>query len=379
MKRVLCLTMLCCFSGQAEEPVVRVQSIKPADGTGKSKLLQKRPGDAASFPVSVNTTGYLKDHFITDQNTLAALEFLIGGRVGINKDTDIEIVSERSVADGNVEVKRIILKNGSLWVKADAKQLKQPLEIQTNGGALGIKGTEFTVDQEEDGTVQVCCFESNSQLGGVEIRDTAGQVVGVAKPGDEYRIHRQRKAQIQRFKNVQEFRQKILGGRRFNQMLKNEYFAKRFLGELGKYPPANLSRAYHYAQTHPRLVKNSSARWRKMRNNQRRAQAPGFPSQLNPDASDTALSQASPHPSFSWRGVAADGYVVTVSRDAEGNEVLFTDRVKQTVLNYPADMRPLEPGRYYWRVIPVNAQDQPVLEASQAEFLVEGPSQSGFK
>ncbi|MBT9585470.1 FecR domain-containing protein [bacterium] len=379
MKHALYLTMLCCFSGQAEEPVVRVQSIKPADGSGKSTLLQKRPGDTASYPVSVNTTGYIKDHFMTDQNTLAALEFLIGGRVGINKDTDIEIVSERSVADGKTEVKRIILKNGSLWVKADAKQLKQPLEIQTNGGAMGIKGTEFTVDQEEDGTVQVCCFESNSELGGVEIRDAAGQVVGVARPGDEYRIHRQRKAQIQRFKNVQEFRQKILSGRRFSQMHKDEYFAKRFMGDVGKYPSVDKARAYHYAQNHPRLVKNSSARLRKMRNNQRRAQAFSFPSQLNPDASDAALSQASQHPRFSWRGVAADGYVVTVSRDAESNEVLFTDRVKQTSLSYPADMRPLDPGRYYWRVIPVDAQDQPVLEASQAEFLVEGPSQSGPK
>jgi hypothetical protein len=376
VKRLFCLALLGCLPAGAEDPVIRVQSIKPADGKGQSILRQKRPGDAQSYPVSVNTTGYVKDHFMTDTNTLAALEFLIGGRVGINKDTDIEIVNERSVADGSLEVKRIILKNGSLWVKADAKALKQPLEIQTNGGVMGIKGTEFTVDQEEDGTVQVCCFESNSSLGGVEIRDEAGQVVGLARPGDEVRVHRQRKPLWKRSQNVKEFRQKVLGGGRFRQMSRDEYFSKRFLGELGFYPPAAKARAYHFAQAHSQVERDPSGRWRKLRGAARRNQrlVANFPSQLNPDANDPGLGPVGPHPNFSWRGVPkADGYVVTVSRDSEGSEVVFTDRVKRTHLAYPTRMRPLAPGRYSWRVIPVDSSDQPVHEASQTEFVVQAP------
>jgi hypothetical protein len=68
------------------------------------------------------------------------IEFLIGGRVSVNGATAVEIVNERSVADFQTGAKRSIKKHLSLWMKADAKTLKQPLEIQTNGGVLGIRG-----------------------------------------------------------------------------------------------------------------------------------------------------------------------------------------------------------------------------------------------
>ena len=71
---------------------------------------------------------------------LVTIEFFIGGRVSVNKDTSVEIVNERAVADQNVSMKRWFLKNAALWIKADAATLKQPIEIQTNGGTIGIKG-----------------------------------------------------------------------------------------------------------------------------------------------------------------------------------------------------------------------------------------------
>ena len=48
------------------------------------------------------------------------------------------IVSERSVADDHVEIKKIIRRLPGMWAKM--AKLKEPLEIQTNGGVLGIKG-----------------------------------------------------------------------------------------------------------------------------------------------------------------------------------------------------------------------------------------------
>jgi hypothetical protein len=80
------------------------------------------------------------DRVRTGPDILMALEFLIGGRVGINESTEVVIDSERSVADHNTPTYRVLLKNFALWTKADAKALKQPLEIQTNGGTMGIKG-----------------------------------------------------------------------------------------------------------------------------------------------------------------------------------------------------------------------------------------------
>ena len=93
----LTLGLLLLGPSFADEPVVRVQSIAKATDSGSTLLVQKRPGDPKGYPVTMNCTGYVKDHYITDANTVAALEFLIGGRVGINKNTDIEIVNERSV------------------------------------------------------------------------------------------------------------------------------------------------------------------------------------------------------------------------------------------------------------------------------------------
>ncbi len=363
----------------AEEPVLRVQSIQAVDPKGQTQLLQKRPEDSKSYPVTINATGYVQDHFVTNSNTLAALEFLIGGRVGINQSTDVEVLSERSVGDSQLPVKRMVLKGGSMWVKADAKTLKQPLEIQTNGGVMGIRGTEFTVHEEEDGTVEVNCFESNSQQGGVEIRDLSGQLVGTARPGDQVRVHRSRRPVFRRFQNIAQYRQQILNGRRFQSLGRNAYFNKRFLGGLGTMPSPEMARAYFRAQQHRQLERNPYSRYHRTNpaHPGRRKAAMAFismtfPSRLRPDSSDPGQTPVGPFPRFDWLGVPrADGYLLTISRDEAGQENVFTQRVKNSKASYPPFMRPLPSGRYYWRVTPVDAQDNPVLEASQTTFEVQ--------
>jgi hypothetical protein len=122
----------------ATNPTARMQSLVSVGPKGSKPGVTVRR-DGKDYAASVNSTLQTGDFVTTDDHTLAAAEFLIGGRVGINKSTDIEMVNERSVADGRISLKRAILKNGSLWLKADAKALKQPIEIQTNGGILGIK------------------------------------------------------------------------------------------------------------------------------------------------------------------------------------------------------------------------------------------------
>ena len=81
---------------------------------------------------------WIGDQIITDKNTVLAIEFIIGGRVGINIDSWVTIVSERSVADSTISVKKIILRKAGMFAKM--ARLKEPLEIQTNGGVIGIKG-----------------------------------------------------------------------------------------------------------------------------------------------------------------------------------------------------------------------------------------------
>lgn len=121
----------------ANEPTGRMLDIKPTRKGLTASVTVIRDGVTYSGPV--NSTLQKGDIITTGPDTLAAVEFLIGGRVGINADTQVVMVNERAVADGALSIKRTLLKNAALWVKADAKRLKEPIEIQTNGGILGIK------------------------------------------------------------------------------------------------------------------------------------------------------------------------------------------------------------------------------------------------
>lgn len=389
MMRSSTLVFFCLFLGSragAEEAVLRVQSIRPTT-PGKIAVLQQRRGsDSKAYPVSENSTGYVKDHYLTDPNTLAALEFLIGGRVGINSNTEIEVVNERSVADG-APVKRVILSSGSVWVKADGKTLKQPLEIQTNGGVMGIKGTEFTAEVQSDGRTRVCCFESNSQLGGVEIRDPSGAVLGVARPGDDYQFDLRSAPVVQHYDDIQRFRSETLH-RSFDLMLNNPMF-QQFFGEAGEHLAFGVNTAYQATNMVADLqngplapvmglsqqvqTKGASLQtlidWGQSLENPPPPAAANFPQALGPDGPQPA----GPYPSFRWTGLSGcSGYVVMLGRDSQLQDLVYTGRAARPPLAYPAAMRPLEPGTYHWRVIPVDERNQPIsgLRGAQASFSV---------
>ena len=71
----------------------------------------------------------------TAPNTVLAFEFLAGGRVGINTDSTVMIDNETTVSALG---RATLLDQASMWVKM--AKTTEPLEIQTNGGVMGIKG-----------------------------------------------------------------------------------------------------------------------------------------------------------------------------------------------------------------------------------------------
>ena len=79
------------------------------------------------------------DIIITGSSTDAAVEFLIGGRVGISAGSGVVITGERSVAvvPSTDHARHIFRKGGT---RSKNSTLNVPLEIQTNGGIYGIKG-----------------------------------------------------------------------------------------------------------------------------------------------------------------------------------------------------------------------------------------------
>lgn len=381
------LTAGLCY---ADEPVLRVQSIKAVEKGKASELKRQKAGETAYYPASVHSSGYIKDHFKTDANTVAALEFTIGGRVGINKNTDIEVVNERSVADGKTTVKRIIMKNGALWVKADSAKMKERLEIQTSGGIMGIKGTEFTVETSPTGPTEVSCFETKGE--GVEIRDLQGKLMGIAKPGDEYTLALKQAPVVKHYEDVEKFREDTLNGAEFREMFN---IFSNLMGTFGAYLPYGTSYGIYGANLAVNLITDPEATVTREAESYLNSQvgrlspiglpgislggggrkkeppAPDFPSKLSPDASqgDGIVNN---RPDFEWKEIRdVDGYVVMVSKDEQCNEVVFSERTRDHSLRYGTNRRPLDPGKYYWRIIPVDEDDKPVKRASQTYFTVQ--------
>ncbi len=124
---------------------------------GKS-LQAQREGKGKWDKAAVESPGFVKDHFKTDANTSAALDLFVGARVGVKKGSEIVLLSEDDagvVENGNV--RKIQVKSGGIWAKFEKQ--KAPVTIQTRGGVMGIKGTEFTVDESQDGQTQVILLE----------------------------------------------------------------------------------------------------------------------------------------------------------------------------------------------------------------------------
>jgi hypothetical protein len=122
-----------------DEPTVRLMSIKPIDPSKPTHVTIDRNGKI--YSAGENVTLQTGDIIKTDANTILSFEFLIGGRVGVNASTEVKLTGDRSIEDLNVSAKTHALKNWDVWVSgATAKTLKTPIEIQTNGGTMGIKG-----------------------------------------------------------------------------------------------------------------------------------------------------------------------------------------------------------------------------------------------
>ena len=74
----------------------------------------------------------------TSPTTVLAIHFVLGGEVGVDRGSTVQVVSERSVADVSSGIMRM-LGRGHIWANVSHEK-SQKLLIQTNGGVLGIKG-----------------------------------------------------------------------------------------------------------------------------------------------------------------------------------------------------------------------------------------------
>jgi len=93
--------------------------------------------DARFSVASVGDPLEIGDIVKTAPDTVAAIQFVIGGRVAINVGSAVRIVSERSVTDIDHNYWALIRGIPSHF---NFLKNRETILIQTNGGVMGIKG-----------------------------------------------------------------------------------------------------------------------------------------------------------------------------------------------------------------------------------------------
>lgn len=146
------------------------------------KLEHNKGGSQTWKEVKEKHMGFIKDHFRTDADTTAALELSVGGRIGLKKDSEIVLATQReakAVVDG--EVKEIKLEKGGMWAKFASQGEGKKVNIRTSGGVMGIKGTEFSIESTgTEGQTDIVLLE-----GEVDYQENNSETVHSLKPGQK--------------------------------------------------------------------------------------------------------------------------------------------------------------------------------------------------
>lgn len=93
---------------------------------------------------------YVNDVLKTDKGSYADVKFAIGGQVGVNENTTIQITGSRQVSSSGKEsfIQKIVITAGEIWAKITKQQ--EEMQFETKGGVIAIKGTEFVVEVNPD-------------------------------------------------------------------------------------------------------------------------------------------------------------------------------------------------------------------------------------
>lgn len=134
-------------SGNGKPPATskppKLPAIDPAKAKGRIKDISGGNvtviRDGQRYSVDKNTLLQAGDIIETGKGTLVLFEFSIGGRVGINSNARVEITGDREVTSSSTGPRKLTLQKGSMWAKP-AGVIDHPLEIQTNGGTMGVRG-----------------------------------------------------------------------------------------------------------------------------------------------------------------------------------------------------------------------------------------------
>jgi quercetin dioxygenase-like cupin family protein len=400
---IICLMVLPVFAqSKSKTPAKTTTQAKPAVTSEKPKTPEKEYGkDKIAEIVAIKgnldvsrddqktwseaqlrSAGYIYDFFKTNSTSVADLEFTIGGHVGINKNTVIEIVGIRDVKDVSKRtfLDKVKINTGAIWAKFQGQD--KSVKFETKSGVLAIKGTEFVIDEDPDKKeTTVSVLEGN-------VTYTTAQKEIEAKAGDKITIAWEQVPVVHQYKpeelrqecenNYKELYQNIKNILNFVSMAQS-FSGTSFVGSDTLYyaslaaevinNPAEAAKNYAISQASNYipgasilgdLINTSPSNEEKKK--------PDFPINLNPNQTDIDNKS----PVITWdKYEGAQSYLILVSPQEDMKDLYYAEEVNENMVQYPAWAKPLQNGiKYYWRVIAVS-DNKPISKASQTFFTVK--------
>lgn len=336
----------------ADNKLTPVGKIIDVDGP---VLMTNRMTEDRWYQGYVEMPTYLSERLKADSQTSATIQFYKGGRAVISPGTQVEVITTKSLQTLKVEV-------GTVWAKFD-KQESQ-FRIETAGGVMGIEGTEFFVEAEEDGETTLTVVEG-------QVRVMSGDDEKVVTGGEEANFRRGVR-RFQRFAagpgmTIRERReaafQKLgIEGKPFQRYILTRGLTKSKRGR-------QLNRLFYGKMA----LRSSSRKWQATLQSRRRNPRPSQQFEI------AGVQQTHGLPGASWSAAPSRSYAVTVLTDADGEDVLWQGRSDSPSFTYPDYGPELTAGQtYYLEVVPLKFDGSPQTdttgEAIQAttSFVADG-------
>lgn len=375
---VLIMFLFCVFCAVFAEDMPKVAQVAEIKGM----LEVKKSSDTAWSSASVKMPAYIQDQFKTDENSVADLEFLVGGHVGINKNTIIEITGVRDAKDVTKKslTQKIILKAGAIWAKFSGQD--KSLQFQTQGGVLAIKGTEFVVEENS------ASKETKIYVLEGEVAYTTPKEEIKAKAGDKITIPWENVPVVKHYEPA-ELKNECKNN--FAELYEGIKNILQFVSMAQSFSGASVmdTSSLGYASMAVDVISNPAEAVKNYAVNTASSYVPGpfgslissaatseskqekkpdFPTGLSPD--QTEISDINPY--FSWGSYeGADSYLVLLSPKEDMKDLYWSQQVTSTSVQYPSWAKTLEKGvKYYWRVIAA-CNDKPLSKASQTFFMMQ--------
>ena len=304
---------------------------------------------------------------------MAALDLAHGGRLGINRASEVELQGEggHTTSGQHPDLgQTIVLSSGTVWAKFDKQE--HPVQIRTGSALLTIKGTEFTVETTADNTTTLSVLEGTVACTplGLESPEPAT----MAEAGTEVTVPLRRRAMVRRV-GVEALRKRL--EKRHPQF--ERWYARRIMLRRARYAEYQFRRAQvvrNPNRLQGRALPPDDPR-RPPRLRRPGAPTPGpapangavdHPTSLSPHEQESRAEGLS----FRWAPVpGCTEYAVVMSSHEDFSTVDWSARAHGTSVPYPKNGFPLRHGqRYYWRVVGINADGVPQGKAAQTFFTV---------